>query len=710
MKIIITESQLNKLNEDITAGRMIVYHRTGKKGFNPSKNIANVGYIVSDGAHYGYGVYTTYDLESQMGDNMKNNYGNIIIESQIIDTSKFLIFNYDIAKKIYKSRYRFIDQLKQILGKKEWLKYKDNSIIKNIDYRLEQENIVYTSNIALDFYGSFKDSILQKLNGMIFTGGNDGNVLVSYNRRNIEPLRYSEDNGKTWTNIRNVKTYQRIKEPYDLKKDPEFQHLLNKLEVDPRFDIKNIPSKYHEYLFNFLSKKDNSKLNHNESKIIKNIELIKKFGSYDIFEILNNSTDKKETAIELIEIGGDRLTSIEINTILLYFTIPDNKSLINIDVLIIKIIESKGENLQYQLVESLLEYSTDKDLIVAKIIETKGRELNSNDIRFILKYSTDKDIIATKIIDLKGEELKPVEINNLIMLSNNKDLIAIKIIDAKGDKLEISENISHLLYDSKNKDLIVTKIIDAKGKQLTNIEIWLLLDYTKKNVINTKKLISFGYLISEQRYMQLTPLLQKYYKKIRGVRGVAGYIDWEFKYLTDNERIKYIDLKGKELLHSEDVMYLVRYSTDKDLIASKIIDVKGEELTSDNIKVLLLYSVSINKSYNIIIKIIKTLGVKLYDDNLIGNLIAPMLDTEYKDLIIREIIDVIGNKLNNVYILFLVVLSNDKELTKKTLLQKGVDYKLINDIITTNEIDTPLIPDNYQEMLNEIKRIKEIIR
>jgi hypothetical protein len=27
-----------------------------------------------------------------------------------------------------------------------------------------------------------------------------------------------------------------------------------------------------------------------------------------------------------------------------------------------------------------------------------------------------------------------------------------------------------------------------------------------------------------------------------------------------------------------------------------------------------------------------------------------------------------------------------------------------------NKIKTPLIPDNYQEMLNEIKRIKEIIR
>jgi hypothetical protein len=598
MKIIITESQLNRLNEDITAGRIIVYHRTGKFGFNPSKDIADTGYIVSTGNHYGYGVYTTYDLESQMGDNMKNNYGPIIIESQILDTSKFLIFNYDIAKKIYKSRYRFIDQLKQILGKKEWLKYKDYSIIKNFDYRLEQGNIVYTSNIAYDFYESFKDSILQKLNGMIFTGGNDGNVLVSYNRRNIEPLRYSEDDGKTWTNIRNIKTYQRIKEPDDYKKDQEFQYLLNKIEVDPRFDIKNIPSKYYEYLLNYFSKKDNNKLNHNEFELINNIKFIKKFGSYDIFKILNNSTDKKQTAIELIEIGGDRLTSKNWYSILSYFTTPDNKSLINIDVLIIKIIDLKGKELNTQDVEHLLKRSTDKDLIATKIIDLKGDKLKSGEIYRLLEYSTDKEIITTKIIEIKGEKLTDENIQYLLSYLGipyirsliDIDILIKKIIDLKGKEIS-SMDISYLLDYSTDKDLIVAKIIDLKGKKLNSQEISFLLHYsTDKSPIS----------------------------------------------------IKIIDLKGKEL-DSEDVRYLLIYSEDKDLIVAKIIDLKGKELSSSDINNLLYFS-------------------------------------------------------------------KDKELIKKTLLQKGVDYKLINVMIKVNKIKTPLIPDNYQEMLNEIKRIKEIIR
>jgi hypothetical protein len=732
MKIIITESQLKKLNEDITASRMIVYHRTGKKtGFNPSKNIADIGYNIGKGDVYGYGVYTTYDIESQLNDRMRNIYGNIIIESQILDISKFLIFNYDIAKKIYKSRYQFGYQLEQILGKKEWLNYKNNDTIKDIHNILDEGNVEYTSNLAQDFSKLFRDSILRKLNGIIFTGQSDGNVLVVYNRRNIEPLRYSEDDGQTWTNVRNVKTYQRIKDSDDYKNNTELQHILNKIENESLAIgfVKMIPEKYHYILLNYFSKKGD-KLNKNEIDFLKNFKFFKKFGDFDIFKILNNSKDKEQTAIEIIEIKGDRLTSIDINNILIYFRIPDNKDLIDIDILVRKIIEVKGEKLEYELVENLLEYSNDKDLIVSKIIETKGEKL-SNEIRFILQYSTDKDLIVKKIIDIKGKELMEHEISYLLQYSTdkdlivkkiidikskelntqnihylldyskNKDLIATKIIDVMGDKLDVND-IHYLLDYSKDKDLIVTKIIDVKGDKLDVNDIHYLLKYSKNNVINTKKIISFGHMISEERYTQLVPLLQKYYKRIRGL-STYGYRFWEFKYLTNDERIKYIETKGDEL-YFDDIFNLIEYSKDKDLIATKIIEVKGEKLISDDIQVLLK-----NKSYKMVIKIIETLGVKVSLNDL-NTLFLQTFDTEYKDRIATKIIEIYGENLNYNTIVLLVALSNDIELIKKTLLQKGIDYKLINDVITKHKIDTPLIPDNYQSMLQEIRRIKEIIR
>ena len=61
-------------------------------------------------------------------------------------------------------------------------------------------------------------------------------------------------------------------------------------------------------------------------------------------------------------------------------------------------------------------------------------------------------------------------------------------------------------------------------------------------------------------------------------------------------------------------------------------------------------------------------------------------------------------------IYYLLQYSKDKELIKKTLLQNNIDYKLINNIILDNFSDISLIPDNYQSMLQEIRRIKEIMK
>ena len=238
--------------------------------------------------------------------------------------------------------------------------------------------------------------------------------------------------------------------------------------------------------------------------------------------------------------------------------------------------------------------------------------------------------------------------------------------------------------------------------------------------------VNTGTQIPEKQYDRLTPVLKKSYLRMR---RVAGYDGWEFKFLTDDERIKSIEKKGKELLQNE-INYLLYSSNDKDLIATKIIDVKGEKLNHYDIYHLVKRSKSVD---NIAIKIIEVKGEYLdYND------IYVLLDeSNNKDLIATKIIDVKGEKLwsHEIKILLqhtsenievkiiqtkeiklskidinnLLTYSKDKELIKKLLLQNGVDYKLINDAITSYNIDTPLIPDNYQSMLQEIRRIKEIM-
>ena len=243
--------------------------------------------------------------------------------------------------------------------------------------------------------------------------------------------------------------------------------------------------------------------------------------------------------------------------------------------------------------------------------------------------------------------------------------------------------------------------------------------------------VNTGERLPKEQYDRLTPSLKKSYFRIR---SVAGLEYWEFKIINDHEKIKYIEKKGEKLTN-EDIIYLLDYSENKDDIATKIIEVKGEKLNNYEVENLMT-----KKYFNIdviYIKIIEKKGIQLnnrhikelikYSKNkdLIATKIIDVKGEKLNDMelfstiyysdnvndsVTIKIIDVKGEKLNNDDIRTLLKYSENKELIKKTLLQNGVDYKLINDaIIKFNNIDTSLIPDNYQSMIQEIRRIKEIM-
>jgi hypothetical protein len=294
--------------------------------------------------------------------------------------------------------------------------------------------------------------------------------------------------------------------------------------------------------------------------------------------------------------------------------------------------------------------------------------------------------------------------------------------------------------------------------------------------------VNTGIRIPEEQYDRLSPSLKKSYIRIR---GVAGYESWEFKVLSDDDKIKFIEKKGKYLTDGNDLKYLYQFSKNKDYYITKVIHIKGERLYSDDIELLLLYS---DNKDDIISKIIESKGDDLnegdvddllkYSDNKdkfnriitqvinIGggiskelyNVLSPLLKKsflrirglssygydgwEFEFLTDDEIIKYIETKGKNLYnqdikyilkyssneisvinkilkietkydfediIYYLLHYSKDKELVKKILLQNNIDYKLINNIILNNFSDIPLIPDNYKETLQEIKRIKQIM-
>ncbi len=212
--------------------------------------------------------------------------------------------------------------------------------------------------------------------------------------------------------------------------------------------------------------------------------------------------------------------------------------------------------------------------------------------------------------------------------------------------------------------------------------------------------VNSGKHIPEEQYERLTPVLKKSYLRMR---GIIGYIGWEFKLLNDEEKIKYIETKDKNYndYYIDDIIY---YSTNKDIVATKIVEVKGDTLTYSKIAAVLKDSENTDE---IATKIIEKKTGKLNDNDRIIQTIIHY--SKNKDNIIIKIIQSKDMYFDQFNLLDLFYYSRDSELIKKTLLQQGVNYELINKVIRDNYLNIPLIPNNYQSMLNEIRRIKEII-
>jgi hypothetical protein len=397
------------IQEEITSGSVIVYHRTGKgrNSFDdgdiesPVKGIAADGFRVGKGNTYGIGVYTTYNLESQLKPNMIETYGPIIIESKVLSLDNFLIFDYDIAKKIYGNKnYRLDKQLELIIGKQEWNIYKNNEYLNKLINELD--NVDKSSDIAIDFYDNFNETIIYYIKGLIFTGEQDGNVLVSYDRKNVEPLRYSTDEGKTWINILDKNIYKRKKKYNKYDVNPEVEHLINKLEVgyplnDDQIDIilnnkniiNNLDSNGIAHLF----------IHSEPHKVIyklgeKGQEYINNLDSDGISYLLGNSTEIQKV-IDIILSNKILINKLDSNGIkyLLYNSIEPQK--------VINKLGKKGKfyinNLNSNEIDNILFHSPERQKVINILLNNKNLiyDLDPNGIIYLIDYSDEQDKVKS---------------------------------------------------------------------------------------------------------------------------------------------------------------------------------------------------------------------------------------------------------------------------------------------------------------------------
>jgi len=668
------EGELNEsdlLNEDITSGRVIVYHRTGKGGESPVANIAADGYRVGGGARYGVGVYTTYTLDSQLSGKMSG-YGNIIIESKVLSMDKFLIFDYDVAKKIYGNKNYTLDkQLRLILGG-EWDKYKNDPKLKGLGSKVGLTK--YTSDIAYYLTTTFTNNIMPKLRGIVFTGQQDGNVLVSYDRTNVEPLRYSTDEGVSWTNIVDKNIYKRIKSYNPDDSNISHQHLINKFDTGLAND-----SDY--------------------KQILKQPEIINKLNSVNVYHLLDKSSDKDKVINVLL--NNDTLIS-NLDSIDIYHLLEYSR---NKDKIINLLLNNKAliSRLDSYGIDYLLQDSSDKDKVINVLLnnDTLISKLDLDGMVHLLYESSDKDKVINDLLnnDTLINNLDRWGIMYLLGYSSEPEKLIISLTDKYSElgtpnkvnkfigDLD-SAGIGDLLQDSSNKDKLIKVLLnnDTFSSKLDSNIMYDLLNRSidKDEIINV--LLNNDTLINNLDRFGIMNLLNNSSDKDKVINVLLNnatlisnldlWITYKLLDASSNPEniMKRLGDKGRELINkldSDEIISVLEYSSNPKKVINVFGD-KGRELInklepSDILKLL-------SKS-NTPEKVMEALGDKGTDvisnlDPLVG--VIGLLDkSRNEDKVINLLLnnDTLISKFESPIISYLLYSSSDKDKVINVLLK-----------------------------------------
>lgn len=178
--------------DDITSG-VPLFHRPSD---NPGvlKSLFKYGFSreytsTNGGNMYGAGVYTVYSLKSSQVSAI--GYGSVIMKVYLLGGYKeFLIFNSNIAKRVYGDRWHITQQIEDLLPE---------HLAKKILSRTHLHMDGLSSHSAYQVAKILgKEINSTKIRGFVFTGGHDGDVCFIRDFSAVIPYAYSKDNGQTW--------------------------------------------------------------------------------------------------------------------------------------------------------------------------------------------------------------------------------------------------------------------------------------------------------------------------------------------------------------------------------------------------------------------------------------------------------------------------------------------------------------------------------
>jgi len=192
------------INESIDSGSFVLYHRTDREPLDFNKGFKSSQY----GGAYGTGLYTFYDLDST---EKQSKYGKNIIEISVQNNGKFLILDPSLLKKVYGNDITLIEQLKKVFGGKFNKFYQENKErleeIKNLDLGFKDDQGRTNSQEILGALAFGCKGFIKECDGAAIIDGRLGEVFVLYETNLMNPIRYSDDDGKTWKSIKNKESY-----------------------------------------------------------------------------------------------------------------------------------------------------------------------------------------------------------------------------------------------------------------------------------------------------------------------------------------------------------------------------------------------------------------------------------------------------------------------------------------------------------------------
>ena len=187
----------NKFEEKVYGDVATVFHRTSVSDL--INRVFTEGFKPGNGDFYGKACYTTYEFASQTKEDMSEKYGNIVVKFAA-HISNFFIFDYKEFAKT--SLFKKLGSPSRMSFLKEQFEYFKIDP-KNFNFR---EWPMYTSKQARWCYRNLPD-FTSKVDGIIFTGEQDGKVLAAYNTKVLIPIAYTSDDGETWHPVEKNKPY-----------------------------------------------------------------------------------------------------------------------------------------------------------------------------------------------------------------------------------------------------------------------------------------------------------------------------------------------------------------------------------------------------------------------------------------------------------------------------------------------------------------------